>query len=289
MRTTLAHVMLWVVAAALLVPPAAWGADDVEAQLAQLKQALAQLQQQQVRPAGRDLYSAECATCHGNLGDGKGPAEGRFAQHATDFTQGVYKLRSTLSKSPLPGDLERSIRQGMPGTEMVPFREVLTDAEITAVASYVRSLTKNPADPTMQEEARQNRVAMPDKRPFPPSAESVAKGKSVYANRCLECHGDHGEGSTKEKDDWGFPVQMMDFRGGVFKAGPTDFDLYRVISAGMNGTSMGGYFGDLSPEDEWNVIDYMRSLHKAPSGFIAGVWNYLFVERPNGFNYYGVR
>jgi mono/diheme cytochrome c family protein len=269
----------------LAVPTVALAADDLQAELAQMKQALAQLQRQAARPAGKDIYEAACAPCHGTRGTGMGPAASRFLQHATDFTQGAYKLRSTPAKVLLPGDLERTIREGMPGTEMVPFRGVLSEQGIKDVAAYVRSLAPAGGDAGALEDANKRRIDGAAQRPAPVTGEGLAKSKQLFVDRCVECHGDNGEGSDKEKDDWGFRVYMNDFRLGVFKSGNRDADLFRSIAAGMNGTSMGEYSGEITPEETWGLVDYMRTLEQKPSGLIAKGYNWLFVERPSGFNY----
>jgi mono/diheme cytochrome c family protein len=288
MRSRSVHVLLWVLGLALAWPGApALGAsmEELEAELAKMKVAVAQLQRESMRPTGQDLYRAACATCHGVRGDSQGAQAGRFQQRPTDFTQGVYKLRSTSAKVLLPGDLERTIREGMPGTEMVPFRGVLSETGIRDVAEYVRSLASKVSDPAVQAEAQAKRVEIPAERPPVIAAGDLEKAKQLYVDRCVECHGDFGEGSEKEKDDWGFRVYMNDFRGGVYKNGTRDADLYRAILSGMNGTSMGQYAGEISPEEAWTLVDYIRTLERKPSGLASRLYNWLLVERPSGFNY----
>jgi cytochrome c oxidase cbb3-type subunit 2 len=262
---------------------ATWG-QSVEAQLDQIKLRLAQVEKQQQRMSGRDIYQAGCAPCHGLAGDGRGPASKGFAQHPTDFTKGTYKLRSTLARVPADGDLERTIRTGMPGSEMVPFRHMLSEASISAVAAYIKTFSTTFDNPDEAVIARQKRVQVPADRPFPRSDETVAKGKQIYEQRCQECHGDKGEGSTTEKDDWGFPVVMQDFRRSVFKAGFTDQDLVRTVLTGVNGTSMGPYGGEVSVDEAFQVVDYIRSLVPKQTGW-QRLMTYLFVERPNRFDY----
>jgi len=287
MRATWVRRMLLAVLLPAIV--SAWAGQGVRAQQNvqgdqdPVKQALAKRQQER-QATGQSIYGAECAACHGLLGDGRGPAARRFAQHPTDFTQGVYKLRATLGSLPAQGDLERTIRTGMPGTEMVPFRHVLSEGGIRAVAAYLRTLSNKFDDAAAVAAAEEKRVKMPGQRPFPPSEDSIAKGKEIYVKRCLECHGEQGEGSTTEKDDAGFPVIMQDFRSGVFKAGHSDEDLVRTVLAGVLGTSMGSYGGELSVEEAYQVVDYVRSLAPRRSGF-GRLIALVFRERPSGYAY----
>jgi alcohol dehydrogenase (cytochrome c) len=75
--------------------------------------------------AGQRTYEQTCSTCHAPGGQGdRGPAlnTGSFARGSND------------------GDLFRTIREGISGTQMPPFR-ALSDDQVWQVISYVRSLS----------------------------------------------------------------------------------------------------------------------------------------------------
>jgi mono/diheme cytochrome c family protein len=235
---------------------------------------------------GKAIYRAACATCHGIRGDGIG-REGRgFDFPPTNFIRGVYKLRSTTyEKLPTEGDLERTIRDGMSGTEMVPFRRVLTLESIERVAAYIKTFSPRFADPEEALDEKEDIVKLPASRPFELSAESVEAGRQVYAREeCGTCHGDSGDGRGPDAagmtDDWDRPIFMLDWSKGVFKSGTRDQDLYRSIVTGMNGTPMQAYREDLSEEERWRLVDYIRSL-QSERGFFGA----LFGEEPSGTDY----
>jgi mono/diheme cytochrome c family protein len=239
---------------------------------------------------GRFVYEADCATCHGLKGDGKGAQAAGFAQHPTDFIKGDYKLRSTTDDIPAAGDLERSIRVGMSGTEMVPFGRVLSPASIKAVAAYIRSFSPDLADPEALPD-EDTIVKVPEKRPFPPSEQTVEEGKQLWDdNSCADCHGDRGEGTNDQTDDLNLHIEMVPFQDGYYKSGPSDADLYRTIATGMTGTPMDAYKDEVSDDDIWKLVDYIRSLSiPQNSGFIARqvrrLVHALLITRPSGFDY----
>ena len=263
-------------------PSRAQNADE----LAQIRAQLAQLQQQADQATGKQVYDIACAGCHGLRGDGKGPGGHAFAQHATDFTKGTYKLRSTTGDIPAPGDLERTIRVGMSGTEMVPFRHMLTERSIAAVAGYIRGFSPDLSDPEAKADPDEI-VEIPEKRPFPRTAQTVAEGKTLWQdNDCADCHGENGQGTSDETDDWDFPVVMVSFQEGYYKSGRTDQDLYRTIATGMKGTTMDGYLGDVSEQDIWKIVDYIRSLARSErEGIFGKAFDFVFRTRPSGFDY----
>ncbi|PYO13356.1 MAG: hypothetical protein DMD75_05865, partial [Candidatus Rokuibacteriota bacterium] len=78
--------------------------------------------------AGKAVYELKCMGCHGDKGDGKGPAAELLMPGPRDFTSGIYKIRTTANKVPTDQDLFRIITDGMPGTSM-PSWAVLPDRD----------------------------------------------------------------------------------------------------------------------------------------------------------------
>ena len=78
---------------------------------------------------GERVYAANCAQCHGERGDGGGPAAESLPMAPASFR----RQRPTLAHS------LRVLRNGIEGTSMAPWTSRLSDAELLAVAHYVRS------------------------------------------------------------------------------------------------------------------------------------------------------
>ena len=68
--------------------------------------------------AGKAVYDLKCIGCHGEKGDGKGPAAELVVPKPRDFTTGLYKIRTSANKAPTDQDLFRIITDGMPETSM---------------------------------------------------------------------------------------------------------------------------------------------------------------------------
>jgi|tagenome__1003787_1003787.scaffolds.fasta_scaffold20285128_2 cytochrome c oxidase cbb3-type subunit 3 len=78
-----------------------------------------------------ELYTANCQVCHGPEGKGTAVVQG------SAFVDRKWKHGTT------PKEIEATIANGVPATLMLPFKEKLTPAEISALASLVRSFDKS--------------------------------------------------------------------------------------------------------------------------------------------------
>lgn len=83
---------------------------------------------------GKELYLANCATCHGQNGDGKGEQSATLDRPPRSFQAGGFSFGNT------PLALFRTISQGIPGTPMPSFASAFSEQDRYALAHYIRSL-----------------------------------------------------------------------------------------------------------------------------------------------------
>ena len=83
---------------------------------------------QDVLDLGSRVYTARCAQCHGENGAGDGSAAGQFPIAPTNFRMQRPSLAASL----------RAVRNGVEGTPMAPWTSQLSEAELSAVAYFVR-------------------------------------------------------------------------------------------------------------------------------------------------------
>lgn len=90
---------------------------------------------------GRTLYQRHCSHCHGTSGDGAGPTAEYLNPRPRDYRHGVFKFKSTQGSGKISrDDLERVLRNGIPGTYMPSFVPMLDEDELDYVVEYVRFL-----------------------------------------------------------------------------------------------------------------------------------------------------
>jgi cytochrome c oxidase cbb3-type subunit I/II len=210
------------------------------------------------REFGKEVFTAHCVGCHGERGDGAGPAATFLWPLPRDFTAGVFKFRTTPSGTlPTDGDLVRTITRGVRWTAMPTWHEV-PEKERLAVVAYVKTLSKR-----WKDDAPEAPLVMP---PAPRATpQLIADGKVLYERaKCAECHGERGKGDGPSaptlKDDFDRPIRPADFTRGEFRGGATVVDVYRTMTTGLDGTPMPSFADTMSDADRWAISYYVLSL-----------------------------
>ena len=186
---------------------------------------------------GKALYEDKCAHCHGIKGDGEGDAAVNLLPRPRDFTRGLYKIRSTESgQLPTDQDIYDIIANGMPGSSMPAWKDILNAAETKALVAYVKTFHDGFKD------ASPRAINLSDKIAY--TAESAAKGREIYKKiECNACHGEVGRGDGASapdlKDEWGFktwPANMT--QPWTFRGGTTTEDIFKRFIGGIAGSPM---------------------------------------------------
>ncbi|MCI0341324.1 MAG: ethylbenzene dehydrogenase-related protein [Planctomycetales bacterium] len=225
---------------------------------------------------GSELFQVHCAACHGPSGRGDGPASVYLFPKPRDFSLGKFKVRTTKSgQLPTDQDLLGTLERGMPGSAMPSFTH-LPEADRRELLAHVKSLAVLEGEGGEKENIFQMRAkpeAIPVGADLPATPDRVRRGREVYlSSGCNACHGDGGRGDGPSaatlKDDWGLPTRPNDFTRGLYKGGSAPRDVYVRFTTGMTGTPMPS-FDNITDEDRWALVHYVKSLEAAGRPSIA--------------------
>ncbi len=215
---------------------------------------------------GREIYAAKCAVCHGDRGDGRGPARQVLPLKPPDFRDrvGVAEMRDNywFWRVSEGGQVEPFKERG---SAMPAWKGELSVEDRWAVMAYQHTFSGHDGP------------HVPWDHP-----ESVAVGRDVYAMACLACHGadGRGDGSVGPMLSPRRAPQPRDFTGLEFKfrstpSGqlPTTADLFRTVTEGIR--SPGGpmtiglrghrimpAFRHMPEEQRLEVVEYVKSLNR---------------------------
>ncbi len=212
----------------------------------------------QIPPKGstiRERYELLCARCHGEKGDGMGG----IGLNLTAFPR-LFSLNAGYFRLSARDKLKTSVENGIPGTAMPPFKNVLSEVEI---------------DDSLDEiESRFVQIPPNDKVtdiPVPKKAKPLKKSAIIlYDSLCARCHGVKGDRAVQTVHNR-YP-QPRNLRNTAYISAVSDNHLFRVISRGVPGTRMKAYKvavpgtnvrtkETLKNEDIWSLVDQVRKLN----------------------------
>ncbi len=224
--------------------------------------------QQNVK-AGKTLYMRHCSGCHGIDAKGAGPAAQFLYPKPRNIVEGVFKFKSTqYGTLPSKADLLRILERGLPGSSMPSFR-LLPSVQRDAIASYVMSLREGWRDQST------DIVVVP----LPPLElkkketflQSALRGKAQFMELCSSCHGDTGLGNGPAAegivDAENQPLAPANLRRKHLKSGSGARDIFRVVSAGIEGAQMPPYGDALSVAARWDIAAYVLFLRGQEENF----------------------
>ncbi|HOX77937.1 MAG TPA: c-type cytochrome [Bacteroidales bacterium] len=146
-----------------------------------------------------------------------------------------------------------------PYTENPLFRDSLT---MQAPPKGTIARGHEPAYPYLPRSAdEQKRAGLELANPVPLTPEALAQGKEQYTIFCAMCHGDRGDGKGFLFTSKRFPAQPTSLAGDLVKNKP-DGEIYHVITLGTLSGLMGAHASQISPENRWKIVHYVRELGK---------------------------
>jgi cytochrome c oxidase cbb3-type subunit 2 len=216
---------------------------------------------------GKEIYTTTCAVCHGDAGDGKGPAGVALPLKPSDFRDkaGVAEMRDNywfwrVSEGGLVEPFKSK------GSAMPPWKGVLSVEDRWAVMAYQHTFSGHQGP------------HVPWEHP-----ESVQVGHDIFAMACTSCHGiaGKGDGSVGATLSPRRAPQPRDLTSNEFKLRstpsghlPTTADLFRTLTEGIRSEGgpltfgLKGYrimpsFRHMPEEQRLELLEYVKSLNKA--------------------------
>jgi cytochrome c oxidase cbb3-type subunit I/II len=198
------------------------------------------------------------------------PTLARYFTMKADTPVRLFPNESGLAFVPPRQDGELPI-DGTPVLDLTPFKAtvpalpsvllVVPTKELVGLVRYVQKLGMNRG--AWREVFEPQNVAL-SVMAIPQSEDLVARGRAVYHERCIGCHGATGDGNgpaatflfPRPRD---FTLAVFKFRTTPSGSLPTDGDLFRTVSRGVRWTAMPTWH-ELPEKDRLAVITFVKTL-----------------------------
>ena len=207
---------------------------------------------------GLEIYSENCAICHGPSGEGDGSLANQFTPRPRDFARGSFRFKSTgFGEPPTATDILRVITRGVEGSygRSMPSFEYLTFDEQVALLAVIQNF------------AGFEKFGTAIEVPLAPETANAARGNALYLDYgCIACHGVSGDGrgtlADGLRDDNNHPILPSNFQVGMFKGGNDPDDIWMRLQTGIEGTPMSPFGRDLTLEESWSLVEYVLEFSK---------------------------
>ena len=234
---------------------------------------------EQHRTTGRLVYGHNCVSCHGDRG--QGVKASFFATAPRSFTASNAEKNLTRER------IMAAVTNGVPGTKMLGYADILTSTNIEAVVDYTRDVlvaaaapASDPAPASTPEIASSNSTVSGS----PPSSVSTPStstpledattvkidmglplpdglsgdnrwGEQFFMRNCATCHGTLGNGQGPRAYFMTIkPRNFLDARSRTTLNRPA---IYSAIKLGRQGTEMPAWGKVLSNQEIANIAEFV--------------------------------
>jgi cytochrome c oxidase cbb3-type subunit 2 len=167
------------------------------------------------------------------------------------------------SDGTLPVDATPSLDVGHLKTVPATLRLVTPNADLVDLVRYLQKLGTNRG---VWRDVFEPQAVSVTAMSIPERADLVDRGRAVYTQRCIGCHGVDGDGngvaatflSPRPRD---FTAAVFKFRSTPSGALPTDGDLYRTVTRGVRWTAMPTWH-ELPDKDRLAVVAFVKTFSK---------------------------
>ena len=188
---------------------------------------------------GKQLFQANCASCHGVNAEGRATGKGDAIAGPSLAGVGAAAVEFQMGTGRMP--------MAAPAVQAPRHDEIkFTQEDITAIGAYVASLAPGPAVPTDE---------MVD-----PSKGDIAKGGELFRVNCAMCHNSSGAGGALTRGKYAPTL-----------SGVAPKDIYMAMETGPQSMPV---FADtnLDPEAKRDIVAFLTEIDQqgSPGGLSLG-------------------
>jgi mono/diheme cytochrome c family protein len=206
---------------------------------------------------GAKLFETHCVSCHGEKLDGRGKVSAMLDPLPRDFTK--YQFVDSYESR-----FKASIRDGVAGTAMPTWKNILTDGEIDKLIAYIKEQSLKDTKSFTRIEAHLPKVGDKERLDYKGKGTLLVEGNpengyEAFQKFCTACHGKlaNGKGPNAYLLEHPLPRNLLN-KEFLNQAAVSDERLYQSILLGVAGTPMPAH-DHLKDQTILDVIAFIRS------------------------------
>ena len=164
------------------------------------------------------------------------------------------KLISEDEYAETSGFLEdaRGVAQRLQGYN-APLTQAVLDTLILSVKNRVP-----PADLRLVQARFNGALGAAGALDMPSAPLDTARGHALFSQNCSTCHGDRGLGDGAAAK--GLTLAVPGIGSATMTPDLSPTLAYNVVSVGVRGTPMAAFSASLTPQDRWNIVNYVYTM-----------------------------
>ncbi len=206
---------------------------------------------------GQKLYDTYCVSCHGEDMNGQGIVSAMLDPYPRDFSRHQFVVA-------YEDRFKNSILNGVSGTAMPAWKNVLTEGEIETLIEFIKDKTLDEQKKNFKRmEVSLPKIGDDDRRDWKNKgkvveAGDVERGEAAFQQACTSCHGKlaNGKGPNAYNLQHPLPRNLLN-KEFMNQEGMTDERLYQSILLGVAGTPMPSH-DHLSDQTIIDIIAFIR-------------------------------
>ena len=190
---------------------------------------------------GREAYRLYCYACHGDMGDGRGPASSNLRPAPRDLRTALYKFTYVDEGLPTDEQVLTLLQRGLHGSAMHPWEDV-PEVALRNIVKYIKTFSPEgygwrdeeetignpleaPCDPWSNEDANGNGALDEGEDCNGNNAldgdrldAAIARGDAQFHGKsnCFQCHAAYSTRDGIAKAAWEFGERVSKFRDNLY-------------------------------------------------------------------------
>ena len=103
---------------------------------------------------------------------------------------------------------------------------------------------------------------------YPPAPPSAARGRALFAENCVSCHGEHANGQGPEAAR--LDPRPANFADADFMHRETPFSFFNIISAGKGRSAMPAWGDVFSLQERWDLVSFLYTVQPGHARLAEG-------------------